>query len=147
MKRNTLYMLLIGLLLSVTVGFANTSEKEQNHYSDGVGLVDVVVMDIENQVTFETVFDFQRIDNYTLVCMSPLSNNMVKDLQTSNVAIASDNRLRLERVTTGVLRIQLKARKRIGHSTYERQERGAITQLLFYTQIGKLDVQNNKKRI
>ncbi len=129
-------MLLIGLLLSVTVGLANTSEKEQP-LSDGVGLVDDVVINIENQVTFDTVFDLQRIDNYSLVSVSPLSDNMVKDLQTSNVAITSNN-LRQE-VTTGVVSIQLKKARKLSR-TYSLQDRGASTQLIFEYQKESLNV-------
>lgn len=138
MKRKTLYMLLIGFLLSVTVGLANTSEKEQP-CSDWVGLVDNAVISNENQVTFDTVFDLQRIDNYTLVSVSPISDNMVKDLQTSNVATSL--KLRPELVI-GVLRIPTKEAKRKGKllRTYTPRERGASTQLVFYNQSGKLNV-------
>ena len=55
-------MLLIGFLLSVTVGLANTSVNEPNR-SDEVVLVNDV-LDITNQVAIETAFGLKKVDNH-----------------------------------------------------------------------------------
>lgn len=130
-------LLLLWSMALTTVGYANTNVKE-NACSDGVVLVDDVTIDILNQVTFDTVFDLERIDNYTLVSVGPLSDSKIKDLQSM---VTIPNKIRQE-VTRGVLSIQLKEakRKRILLSTCPSQKRGASTQLVFYNTNPKRDV-------
>lgn len=66
MKRNTLYMLLIGLLLSVTVGLANTNVNEHNR-SDEVILIDNAVIGINNTIEYKNSFGVKKVDNYASV--------------------------------------------------------------------------------
>lgn len=58
-------MLLIGLLLSVTVGLANTSVNEHNR-SDEVILINDV-LDIDNAIEYKTSFGLKKVDNYVSV--------------------------------------------------------------------------------